>query len=327
MTRALVRRLAGAGLLVLGVATLVFAILALAPGDPALLLTSPRMTPEALAQVRTNFGLDRPLAERYLRWLAALARGDLGISLSRGQAVTRVLASAAGPTLVLGGLSLVLAFAAGTAVGLVQAVRRGTVLDHALTALTLFFYAMPAFWLALMLVLLLSQGGVWGGFLQLPASGVVSVDHDLLGPPGRVLDRVRHLILPVATLTLILGSGVARYARTALVEALQAEHVQAARARGLPERTVLLQHALRSALLPLVTLLGLYLPVLLSGSVFVEQVFGLPGMGKLLVDAVYARDYPLVMGCTLVFAGIVVLGSLVADILAMKADPRIREGV
>jgi peptide/nickel transport system permease protein len=186
---------------------------------------------------------------------------------------------------------------------------------------------MPAFWLALMLVLLVSRGGVGWGLLDLPASGLVSVDHDLMGLGERVLDRLRHLVLPVLTLTLILGSGVARYARTALVEALGAEHVQAARARGLPERTVLLQHALRSALLPLVTLLGLYLPVLLSGSVFVEQVFGLPGMGKLLVDAVHARDYPLVMGCTLVFAGVVVLGSLVADLLALKVDPRIREGV
>jgi peptide/nickel transport system permease protein len=313
--------------MVLGVATLVFVVLHLAPGDPALLLTSPRMTPEALAQVRSRFGLDSPLWERYLRWLAALARGELGVSLSRGQAVTRVLAGAAGPTAVLGLLSLLLSFALGTALGLLQALRRDTALDHAATWVTLLLYGMPAFWLALMLVLVFSRGGGLGGILALPASGLVSVDHDLMALPVRLFDRLRHLVLPVATLTLVLGSGVARYARAALLQVLEAEHVQAARARGLPERTVLLGHALRTALLPLVTLLGLYLPVLLSGSVFVEQVFGLPGMGKLLVDAVYARDYPLVMGCTLVFAGIVVLGSLVADVLALSADPRIREGV
>lgn len=327
MTRALIRRLAGAGVLVLGVVTLVFVVLDLAPGDPALLLTSPRMAPEAVAQVRANFGLDRPLWERYLHWLGALARGDLGVSLSRGRAVSRVVLSALGPTVTLGALSLVLAFALGTVLGLIQAVRRGTALDHLLTGVTLFFYAMPAFWLALMLVLVFSRGGLLGGVAGLPASGLVAVDHDLMGGGAALVDRVRHLVLPVATLTLVLGSGVARYARAALLQALDAEYVQAARARGLPETTVLVRHALRSSLLPLVTLLGLYLPVLLSGSVFVEQVFGLPGMGKLLVDAVHARDTPLVLGCTLVFAGIVVAGSLVADLLALRADPRIREGV
>lgn len=327
MIRALARRIAGATVLVLGVATLVFAIVHLAPGDPALLLTSPRMTPEAMAQVRENFGLDRSIGERYLHWLGALARGDLGVSLSRGRAVATVLAEALPSTLLLGGLSLVLAFGLGTATGVVQAVRRGTLVDHLFTALTLFLYAMPAFWLGLMLVLVFSRGGVWGGLLSLPASGIVSVDHDLMSRGAALVDRVRHLALPVATLTLILGSGVARYARTALVEALESDYVQAARARGLPEVTVVVRHALRSSLLPLATLLGLYLPILLSGSVFVEQVFGLPGMGKLLIDAVYGRDYPLVMGCTLVFAGIVVVGSLVADVVAMRVDPRIRGGV
>lgn len=328
MTTYALRRLVVAVPLTLGVATVVFVVMTLAPGDPATLMLGPGVAPEAADRIREVYCFDCPVLVRYLNWLGSLLRWDFGWSFSHARPVGDVLAAVLPGTLLLAGSALVLSFAVGIAAGVVQAVRHHSLVDRALSTLTLVFYSVPSFWLAVMLVLVFSYyaRNVWGWPVWFPASGARSLDHASLGPGGRLLDTVRHLALPVTTLTLVLGAGVARYVRSSMLEVGAQDYVRTARARGLPERTVVLKHALRNGLIPVVTLLGLHLPVLFSGAVFVEVVFAWPGMGKTLVDAILARDYPLVMAASVLFATMVVLGNLLADLLYPVVDPRVRHG-
>jgi peptide/nickel transport system permease protein len=311
--------------LTLGVATAVFAVFAAAPGDPATLLLGPGVSPEAAERIREVYCLGCPFAERYLRWLGALVRGDLGWSFTHARPVADVLLSALPGTLLLAGSALVLTFTLGTAAGVLQAVRHRSFLDRVLGAVSLIFYSMPSFWLAVMLVLVFSYGArnVWGWPVWFPASGARSLDHELLGPWGRLADTAWHMVLPVLALTLVMGAGVARYVRASMLEILGQDYVRAARAKGLPERSVVLRHGLRTGLAPIVTLLGLHLPLLLSGAVFVEVVFAWPGMGRTMVEAVLTRDYPVVMAASVLFAVVVLLGNLLADVLYTVVDPRI----
>lgn len=325
----LLRRAAFAVPLVLGVATVIFLLVNLAPGDPAAAFLRPGMSAEVLQQTRANFGLDRPLHVRYVKWLGAVLTGDFGFSHSHGVPVADVLRQSLPHTLLLSAVALAGAFALGVGVGVVQAVRQGTFTDAALSVVTLLFFSVPSFWLALMLVLVFSvmAGTVWDWPIHFPASGARDVAASpFLSPGAQLLDRLHHLFLPALTLVLVVSAGIARYTRSSMLEVVRQDYVRAARARGLPERTVVLRHALRNALIPVVTLLGLYLPLLFSGAVFVETVFQWPGMGRVVVDAIARRDYPLVMAGTFLFAVMVVVGNLVADILYAVADPRIRHG-
>ncbi len=326
MIRYAARRLVGAVPLVLGIATLVFFVLSLAPGDPASYLISPGMSADVVERIRLDFGLDRPIHVRYLQWMGAVLTGDLGHSFSHGMPVTRVLMSALPATLLLSGLALALAFLAGIALGVVQAVRQHTALDSGLSIVALFFYSMPSFWLALMLMLVFSYAAanVWGWPFWFPASGMESPAYESLSLAGRFGDRLAHLALPVLTLTLVLTAGIARYVRGSMLEVIHQDFVRTARAKGLPERAVIWKHALRNGLIPIVTLIGLYLPILFSGTVFIEEVFAWPGMGRAIVGAIQARDYPLVMGGALLFAALVVIGNLLADLLYAVVDPRVR---
>lgn len=312
----------------LALATLLFLLVEAVPGSPGDIFIHPGMTAEMQAQVRTNLGLDAPLPQRYLSWLTSLARGDLGWSWSYGAPVTQVITRVLPNTLLLAGVSLLLAFAAGTVIGVVQATRQNSPLDAALNLGVLTFYSVPSFWLGILLLLGFSVAGelVWGWSLGLPISGVVSVDHDLLSPWEQVVDRARHLVLPATTLVLVLAAGVARYARAGMLEVIRSEYVTAARARGLSAGRVLWRHAFPNAALPLITVFGLYVPVLFSGAVFVEAVFAWPGMGLLMVQAISSRDYPLVLAGGLLFGLLVLVGNLVADALYAVADPRIRYG-
>jgi peptide/nickel transport system permease protein len=329
MPRFLARRALGALPLVLLVLTATFAALHLAPGDPARLYLGPDADAAAVAAARHAFGLDRPLAVQYVDWLGRFVRGDWGTSLAQHRAVTAVLADALGPTLLLTGTGLLLSYLAGFTVGGLQAVRRRSALDTALTVATTVLAAVPAYVLALGLVLVLTFGAArwgWPAALRFPAIGASGVGADFLDPAQRFGDRVRHLSLPALTLSLIGAAGLARFARASIAGALRQPFVAAARSRGLAERRVLVRHAARNALLPLVTLLGLQLPALFSGAVFVEVIFAWPGMGRVAVQAVLARDYPVVLAVTAVFALLVVLGNLLADGLAAWADPRVDEG-
>jgi peptide/nickel transport system permease protein len=319
------RRLLGAVPLLLGVATLIFFVLSLAPGDPTAFYFNPNVPPDVVDQLRRNLGLDQPIHIRYVRWLTAFVQGDFGHSFARARPVADVLRETLPNTLVLTGTSLVLVFLLGVAIGVWQAVRQHSFTDGALGVTTLFFYSMPPFWLALMLMLVFSlKAHQWGWPVALPATGMTSVDYEFLPLGARLVDRLRHLALPAATLTLALAAGVARYTRAQMLEVVRQDYVRTARAKGLPERTVILKHALRNSLLPVITLLGLYLPFLFSGAVFVENIFGWPGMGRVIVDAIFQRDYPVVMATSFLFAVMVVLGNLLADVLYAVADPRIR---
>jgi peptide/nickel transport system permease protein len=258
--------------------------------------------------------------------MGALLQGDLGYSFSHRRPVLEVIGQILPNTILLSTAALAVAFTIGVLIGIVQSVRQYSLADQALSVLALFFYSMPSFWLALMLILVfaLFARNVWEWPIYFPPSGTRSVDAASLGPLERVLDRLRYMVLPVTSLALVLSAGIARYTRGSMLEVIRQDYVRTARAKGLPERAVILKHTLRNALIPVITLLGLYLPVLFSGTVFIETVFGWPGMGKTIVDAIAQRDYPLVMGTSLIFGAMVVAGNLVADLLYALVDPRIR---
>lgn len=326
MTRFALRRLLAAVPLILGILTILFVVLSLAPGDPTHLYFGPNMSPEVLEQIRRNLGLDQPLPIRYLKWLGAFLQGDFQTSFVQHQPVRALLAAHLPNTLVLTGCALVLSFAVGIFLGVVQAVRQHSVTDSLLSVVTLVFYSIPSFWLAMMLILVFSVFAqtAWGWPISFPASGVTSTDYDLLSPGAQIVDRLWHLVLPVLSLTLVMAAGVSRYVRTSMLEVLKQDYIRTARAKGLSEGAVIRRHALRNALIPVVTLLGLYLPLLFSGAVFVEMVFAWPGMGRLVVNSILARDYPVVMAGTFLFATMVVVGNLVADLLYAVVDPRVR---
>jgi len=314
--------------ILLGVATIVFFVLSLAPGDPTSIYFGPGMSPEAMDQVRRNLGLDDPLLIRYGRWLLAFLQGDFGYSLAAGMPARARILAALPNTILLAGVALLLAFLVGIFLGVVQAIRQNTWVDATLSGAALFFYSMPSFWLAIMLILIFGVGArnLWDWPFSFPPSGITSAGYDLLSPWDQLKDRIHHLVLPALSLTLVLAAGVSRYVRTSMLEVLHQDYIRTARAKGLSESRVILKHGLRNALIPVVSLFGLYFPFLLSGAVFVEYVFAWPGMGKLMVDSVLSRDYPVVLAGTFFFGGMVVLGNLLADLLYGVVDPRIRQG-
>jgi peptide/nickel transport system permease protein len=325
MRSAVLRRLLLAVPTTLLVLTVTFAALHLAPGDPVRLYLGPSAPSAVVEATRHSLGLDRPLPVQYLDWLVHFARGEWGTSTAQQRPVRRVLGDALGPTLALVGASLLLTYLGGILVGAYQASRRRSRADTTLSGITTVLYAVPAYVLALGLVLVFAYGAAlwgWPAVLRFPAFGEAGIGADLLSPAARFGDRVRHLVLPVATLAIIGAAGVSRFVRGAMIDALRQPFVRAARAKGLTESRVLFRHALRNALVPVVTLLGLQLPALFSGVVFVETVFAWPGMGRVTVQAVLARDYPVVMASTAVFAILVVAGNLLADLLNALADPR-----
>jgi peptide/nickel transport system permease protein len=301
------------------VAAASFFLAHLAPGGP-FALEDPRVTEAVRAHWRAQFGLDRPLIEQFGRFLLGLVRGELGYSFSRRAPVGAALAAAIPRTLLLMGVALALSIAAGVALGVYQAVRRRRPAARVLDAVSLLFYSLPDFWLALTILLVFSY------WLPLfPAGGIVDATvHEYLGFWGRLWDRIVHLILPATTLALLMTAAVARYQRIAMLEIIELDFVRTARAKGLPERAVIGRHALRNALLPVITLVGLALPALVGGAVFVETVFSWPGMGRLAAEAIASRDYPLITATVAVGGVTVTLGSLVADVLYAVADPRIR---
>jgi len=308
------------------VTTLTFALIHSAPGDPATLLISPSATAAEVQQQRAVLGLDASLPTQYVRWLSAMLRGDLGMSMTLSRPVTNVIANALPISLALGGLSLVASFVFGIFLGVVQAFRAPRLSDTAITIVTTTVFAAPSFWLALALVAAVTSGAAWLGvplWMRLPAFGMRDAAGLATGF-GAWRDLARHAVLPLLVLSLPGAAGVARYARTAVLEALSLPHVQAARARGFTTWRVALRHVLRNAWTPLVVLLGLTLPGLIAGSVFVEQVFAWPGLGRTMLTAIAARDYPVVLGLTFVYAATVIVSNVMSDVIIMRLDPRRR---
>jgi peptide/nickel transport system permease protein len=306
---------------VLGVVALTFVLLHLAPGDPVALMLGPRATPEQIAGQRQALGLDQPLPAQFATWIGRFARGDWGTSIAKGRPVRALLGDAWPATARLVGLSLILSYLIGLFVGAVQAARSRSRTDTILSLATVTLFALPGYWLALMLVLVFTY---WAHLL--PAFGAAGYDAEYLGAMARLWDQLRHLALPLITLTLIGVGGAARFVRGAMLDTLHQPFIITAWAKGLSHRQVVGRHALRNALTPVVILLGMSLPALFSGAVFIEAVFAWPGVGRVFVEAVQARDYPVVMAATAVSAVLVVAGNLLADILAAWLDPRVRSG-
>lgn len=316
MSGYLIARL-GQGLFVLLVVSiLAFGLLHLAPGDPAALLYGPDLSAEELKAIRTAWGLEDPLPVQYLRWLGRFVQLDFGRSFSDGRPVREVILERLPATLYLTASALAIALAVGITVGIVSALRPLSWLDYAVTTVSTVLYSAPNFWLGLILVLVFS---VWLGWL--PSAGMQSAR----GPTSPA-DLLSHLILPAFVLSLREMASLIRYTRAGMVEVLGQDYIRLARAKGLPEHRVVLDHAFRNAALPVITLVGLFIPRLVGGSVVVETLFSWPGMGRLVVEAAFARNYPVLMGEVVLVGALVILGSLLADLAYGVADPRIRYG-
>jgi len=321
MTGFLLRRAAQSVVLVIIVLTVTFFLLHLAPGDPVDRYDGPEMSPETLARIRHEMGLDRPVAEQYVRWMGSFLRGDFGWSLRYNRPVGELLAETIPNTLRLTGAALLLYIVVGVALGLLSAARYRSLLDRVHTVTALFVYALPAFWLAEMLILVFSlKLGL------LPSSHMESLDAGALGGGALFLDRLAHLAMPAFVLGVASAAGIARYMRGSMLDVLHEDFIRTARAKGLPERSVYLKHALRNAAIPVVTVIGLSIPFLLGGAVVTEKIFSWPGMGQLTVNAIYTRDYPVVLAVNFVVAVMTIAGNLLADAGYALLDPRVSRG-
>jgi peptide/nickel transport system permease protein len=321
---ALVRRIGAAVLLLWLVVTITFVLVRLAPGDPAQLLVPPTASSADAARMRRELGLDRPLAVQYARWMGGVLRGSLGESFVSRRPVGEVLVEALPVSLWLSGTALLITFLIGVPVGIAQAARRGRFVDRALTVATTLVYAAPSYWLALALVAVFTYGAAtWGlpAAVRLPAFGMRSPGVALSGA-ARLLDMARHAVLPLTILAAIGAAGIARYARTSVADLLKEEWVRTARAKGASSRRLYLRHVLANILPAMVVLFALSLPGVVAGSIFVESVFAWPGMGRLMVAAIAARDYPVVLGATVLYAALVIFANLAADLLLPVLDPR-----
>jgi peptide/nickel transport system permease protein len=313
MLRYLIRRLLQTVFLLLVVSLVVFALVTQAPGGPSILLDR-NMGADEIARMRAILGLDQPLHVQYVRWLGQVLRGNLGISYQVGLPVLEIIGQMLPNTLVLSVAALVLSLLIAIPAGVVSAARPYTPVDHTVTFLCFFGISVPTFWLGLMLIVLFSIVLGW-----LPPGGMRTI-----GGPASPLDVARHLILPAVVLGTANMALFARYTRSSTMAVLRADYVRTARSKGLAERAVLYRHAFRNALITIVTVVGLQLPRLVGGAAITETVFAWPGMGSLAVRAAFERDYPMIMGITLVISTVVVLSSLLVDLVYVYLDPRIR---
>jgi peptide/nickel transport system permease protein len=294
------------------VAALVFVITRLAPGDPAAVMLGEQATAADIAQLRASYGLDKPLPVQFAYWLGELARGNLGQSIFLQRPVTQALLERAEPTLFLTLFAMAIAIAIGVPCGIVAAVWRNGAVDQGLSGFAMLGASIPSFWLGLILMQVFAVGLGW-----FPVAGY--------GDPGVPLsDRLRHLVLPAIVLGVVNSALILRFTRASMLDVLGEDHIRTARAKGVSEWRVVLHHALRNALIPVVTVLGLTFALLIGGAIVTETVFGLPGIGNLVVSAVLRRDYPVIQGALLVIAGLYVLINLLIDLAYLAIDPRVK---
>jgi peptide/nickel transport system permease protein len=320
----LVRRLLVVVPLLIGITFVSFIVISLAPGGPLDFLEgeSPDLSPEVKKQLTELYGLDKPLAVQYWSWLTRLARLDFGRSfLPDGKPVLTKIGERLPVTLLLNIVEMLIILAVAVPIGVMSAVRQGSNFDKVTTLFVFIGFATPDFWLALLLMSLFGAQLGW-----LPISGLRSMNWEYLTFWGQQLDFVSHLALPIVVATFGGLAGFSRYMRQSMLEVVRQDYVQTARAKGLPENVVIGKHALRNALLPVVTILGLSLPGLIGGSVIIESIFAIPGMGLLMVQGVFARDYPLIMGNLVIVSTLTLFANLFADITYGLVDPRIRLG-
>ncbi len=311
MTAYLVRRVLQAVVVLFGVSLIVFLLLKALPGGPARAALQLRANPATIHAFDVKYGLLKPLPVQYLTWLGQLLQGNLGFSYKQNQSVDTLLRENLPRSLVLVGSSTIIALLVAVPMGTYQAVRRNKPDDYVLTGMSLVFYSMPSFFLGIILIIVLSDI-----LPLLPSTGPTSVNP--------IWDQLPNLVLPVLTLTLVTLALFSRYMRSSVLENLIQDYVRTARAKGVSNRRVLFLHAMPNALLPIITLIGLSLPGILSGALVVESLFNYPGMGLMFWNAAQNQDYPVMLGTTMVVGVAVVLGSLLADVCYAIADPRVR---
>jgi peptide/nickel transport system permease protein len=313
MTAYLVRRVLQAIAVVFGVTIIVFLILHALPGGPARGMLGPEASTEQVRTFIIQNGYDKPLWVQYGRFLGQLGRGNLGYSYQYNQTVASLLSQDLPKSALLVGLSYLVALVIAIPLGIVQALRRNTVVDYVTTGVTFIAYSMPVFWLGILLIL-----GFAVTWRLLPPEG----------PQGATVAAVLHdpqaMVLPVATLALVTIAVFSQFMRSSAIENLLQDYIRTARAMGVPERTILFRHLLRNSLIPIITLIGLSLPITISGAVITESVFNYPGMGLLFWTSATSHDFPVLLGSTVVFATVTVIGSLLADLLYAVTDPRVR---
>lgn len=304
--------------LILGITLITFSFINVAPGDPVQAMIDPEeeMSAANLERLKEEMGLNKPVIVRYVIWLGQLARGNFGYSYQTGEPVLRRIAVRLPATLELMGFALVASSVLGISLGVLAALKQYTIWDYVLTLFALFSISIPSFFLALLALYVFALKLEW-----FPTFGMRSVAFDA---PPPLWDNLHHLVLPGVILSLDLTAGLTRYVRSGMLEVLGQEYVTAARAKGLKETRVVVGHALRNALLPVITIVTLRLPILFGGTVIIETMFQWPGMGRMAIQAISKRDYPVLMGLTFVAAILVLFSNLIADILYAVADPRIR---
>lgn len=316
MARYLINRLGQSALLLIGVSVIGFALMHLAPGGPLALYTlNPTVTAQDIERVKHQFGLDQAVYIQYFKWAGGLATGQWGYSFFGGRPVSAIVLERIPATFELMGSSLTLALIIGVGIGILAAVRHNSMLDYATATAAMIALSLPTFWFGLLAIFVFAQTLGW-----LPAGGIESTGG------GDLVDRLRHLLLPMLVLAFVLVAQWSRYTRSAMLEILGQDYMRTARAKGLSPARILIGHGLRAALVPLVTLAGLQLPLLVGGALVTETVFSWPGMGLLFVNALGTRDYPVLMALLMVGALVVVLGNLLADVIVALIDPRIKLG-
>lgn len=306
----------------LGITIISFGVMKLAPGDPTSLVTdlNPNMNKEAIERIRAHYGLDKPWYVQYFKWLKNMMMLDFGRSFAPdNRPVLDKILERIPITLLINVLSMILIMSVAIPLGVMSAVKQDSLFDKGTTVFVFIGFAVPTFWLALLLMILLGVKLGW-----LPISGFRSLSYAYLSPLGQVLDIAKHLILPVFVSAFGGLAGMSRYMRSNMLEVIRQDYITTARAKGLDERTVIFKHALRNALLPVITLLGLSVPGLIGGSVIFETIFAIPGMGQLFYQSVMMRDYPTIMGILVIGAVLTLVGNLLADVSYSWADPRIR---
>jgi peptide/nickel transport system permease protein len=312
MGRYILHRVLGMLAVMFVVVTIVFVIVRIAPGDPAAVMLGPEATPQDVAALRTRLGLDRPLLVQYALFLGQLVRGDLGDSIFLNRPVLTTLAERVEPTFFLTLFSLLIASVIAIPIGILSAYLRGSLFDQATTTVAMLAASVPSFWLGLLLIQIVAVR--WG---VLPVSGY--------GEPGAgIIVRLSHLLLPSLALGIVSSALILRFTRASMLDVLGDDYVRTARSKGLGEFKVVMKHAFKNALIPILTVFGLTAALLVSGAVVTETVFSLPGIGSLVVSAVLRRDYPVIQGALLVIAGLYVLINFLIDMLYLLVDPRVR---
>lgn len=321
MVEYITKRLLGLVPVFFGITLISFFVIHLAPGRPTDTATdlNPKISYEARMRLGQLYGLDKPIHTQYLQWLRKFLVFDFGRSYLDDRPVAEKIRERIPVTLLLNSLSIILILAVGIPLGVISAVKRGSLLDRSTTTAVFIGFSIPEFWLALMAMSLFGIVLNW-----LPVSGIKSLDFEYLSLPAKILDVGRHLILPVCIASFGSLAGISRYVRTSMISVLSQDFIRQARAKGLKERDVIYKHAFKNAVLPVITILGLSVPGLIGGSVIFESIFAVPGMGRLFYESVMARDYSTIMGILSIGAVLTLVGNFLADVAYSYADPRIR---